>query len=120
MPARTFAVEKCPRCGCQLVQRSIEQNAALHAALHDIATQKQWMGQWLDVETWKRLLTCAWERTQGRQARLFPALDGHGMDVVYSRTSRMSKQDLSDLLDYVHAWGADQGVKFAAPEGLAA
>ena len=32
------------------------------------------------------------------------------MDVLYRRTSRMTKAEVSSLLDYLHAWGTDQGV----------
>ena len=92
----------------------------LHALLHDISEQKQWAGQTLDLEDWKRLLTSAYERTQGRQARVFPAVDGHGFEVLYRRTHRMAKQEMADLIDYITAWAVGQGVKFRAPEGMVA
>ena len=41
---------------------------------------------------------------------MFPSLDGNGVDVVYSRTSRMSKQELSELLEYATAWAVQKGV----------
>ena len=110
--APTFAVERCPSCGARLEQRSYEQNALLHALIRDIAEQKQWAGEWLDEEDWKRLLIAAYERTQGRSARIYPALDGHGFEAIYRRSSRMSKQEASDLCVYVMAWGAEHGVKF--------
>lgn len=114
--SRGHFVDKCPHCGRYLVQRSTEQNALLHAILCDISTQKQWGGQNLDLEDWKRLLTAAWERTQGRQARVFPAVDGHGFEVLYRRTSRMSKQELSELCEYIIAWATEQGVNLNLPE----
>lgn len=106
-----YRVDKCPHCGKSIRQRSIEQNDKLHALLSDIASQKQWAGQWLDIEDWKRLITAAWERSAGRQARIFPSLDGAGIDVVYQRTSRMNKEEMSELIEYATAWAIQNGVK---------
>jgi len=106
-----YKVDKCPHCAKSIQQRSGEQNDKLHALLQDIAEQKQWSGQWLDVETWKRLMTAAWERASGRSVRIFPAIDGQGIDMVYQRTSRMNKQEMTELLDFATAWAIDQGIK---------
>lgn len=95
----------------RLVQRTGEQNDKLHALLHDISQQKQWAGQWLDVEDWKRLMTAAWLRARGDSVRIFPSLDGQGVDMLYQRTSRLSKQDLSELIEYAQAWAVEQGVR---------
>lgn len=100
-------------------RRSLPQNAALHAAISDIARQVDWprgSGQMHDGEVWKRLLVASWCRVQGEQVTVLPALDGHGVDMVPRRTSKLTKHECSDLLEYVHAWGADQGVEFTAPE----
>lgn len=94
-----------------LRERSIEQNDKLHALLTDIAKQKQWAGQWLDVEAWKRLMTAAWARANGQSAEFYPALDGAVFDLVYRRTSRMNKQEMSELLEYATAWAIENGVK---------
>ena len=104
-------IDRCPHCNKTLIQRSAEQNDRLHALLQDIADQKQWAGQTLDVETWKRLITAAWERASGRSVRIFPGLDGQGVDMVYQRTSRMSKQEMIDLIDYATSWAIDNGVR---------
>lgn len=111
MSERGYIVEKCPHCGMTLRQRNTEQNAKLHAVLHDIAQQKEWYGEKLDVETWKRLLTYAWQRATGESVKLYRAVDGHGLDVLYRRTSRLSKQDMSELLEFVIAWATEQGVR---------
>ena len=120
MNERSFVVDKCPGCGCTLRQRSTEQNAKLHALLHDIAKQKQWAGQWLDLEDWKRLLTAAWGRANKEHVRLFPALDGVGMDVLYRRTHRMTKHELSELIEYATSWAIDNGVVLSEPEQVQA
>jgi len=37
-----------------------------------------------------------------------PALDGHGVDVVFQRTSRLSKAEMAELIDFIQAWEAQQ------------
>ena len=90
--------------------RNLEQNAALHALLQEIAETRQWAGQRLDVEDWKRLLTAAWMRATGRGIRLVPAMDGQGFDALYQRTSTLTKAEMSELIDYIQAWRASDDV----------
>lgn len=96
-----------------LIVRSPEQNARLHAILQDISSQKQWAGHWLDVEDWKRLMVAAYERANNQAARVFPAIDGHGIDVIYRRTHRMSKQEMTDLIDFATAWALERDIRLA-------
>ena len=89
-------------------RRSLDQNAALHARLTEIAARCTWAGQRHEVETWKRLLVGAWDRATGQPVRMLPALDGMGVEVVYRRTSSLSKRECSDLLEFVNAWAAER------------
>lgn len=104
-------LDHCPKCAAALRARSIEQNDKLHAILSDISKQHKWAGQFLDIEAWKRLMVAAWERANGHSAEFYPALDGHGLDVVYRRTSRMNKSEMSELVEYATAWAVEQGIK---------
>lgn len=87
--------------------RSGEQNAMLHALLTEIAARVPWAGKLRDVETWKRLLTAAWLRARGDSVEFLPALDGHGVDVVFRRTSTLTRAECSELVDFVQAWAAE-------------
>jgi hypothetical protein len=89
-------------------RRNNRQNALLHATLADIASRREWAGRKWEAEVWKRLLTAAWMRTRGEQLVVVPALDGHGVDVVFQRTSRLSKAEMAELLDFIQAWEAMQ------------
>lgn len=91
--------------------RSTEQNAKLHALIGEIAAQKEWAGRKWDAEVWKRLLTAAWMRARGEQVIVVPALDGQGVDVVFRRTSSLSKAECSDLLEFVMAYATQNGVE---------
>jgi hypothetical protein len=93
-------------------KRNLEQNALLHASLTEISKQVDWAGRKWDVETWKRLMVAAWCRSRGEALLMVPAIDGQGVDLVFQRTSKLSKAECAELIDFVHAWGAERGVAF--------
>lgn len=115
-----YLIEKCPHCGRSIRHRSIEKNAHLHAVLSDIAAQKKWAGKMLDVEAWKRLIVAAFEREKGNGLEMYPALDGNGMDIVYRRTSRMSEEEIREVIHFAEAWAIDNGITLSEPEDRAA
>ena len=98
-------------------KRTSPQNRLLHALIADIAAQVEWAGAKRDAEVWKRLLTAAWSRVHGQHVEVLPALDGHGVDLVPARTSKLTKAECADLCTFIEAWGAEHGVRFTAPEG---
>lgn len=85
-------------------RRNLEQNALLHALLTDISKRREWAGRKRDAECWKRLFVAAWCRAKGEAVEMLPALDGHGVDIVFRRTSKMSKPEVADLIEYIYAW----------------
>lgn len=99
--------------------RSLQQNALLHAMLSDIADQIEWAGARRDAEVWKRLLTAAWLRARGESVEVLPAVDGHGVDVVFRRTSKLTRAECAELCDFIAAWAIERGVEFTG-EAMAA
>ncbi len=97
--------------------RSGRQNRYLHAMLGDIARQVEWAGSKCETEVWKRLMTAAWLRARGESVELLPALDGHGVDIVFRHTSKLTRGECAELCDFITAWGVEHGVQFTAPEG---
>jgi hypothetical protein len=87
-------------------KRNLAQNARLHARLTEIAERHEWAGKRWDTEVWKRLLTAAWLRARGEPVAILPALDGHGVDVVFRRTSDLSKSECGELMEFIDAWEA--------------
>lgn len=98
-------------------KRNDAQNRLLHALIADIAAQVEWAGAKREAEVWKRLLTAAWSRVHGQHVEVLPALDGHGVDLVPARTSKLTKAECADLCTFIEAWGAEHGVRFTAQEG---
>jgi hypothetical protein len=45
-----------------------------------------------------------------------PNLDGTGFVALGLSTSRMSKRELSDLMELISAFGAERGVEWTEPE----
>lgn len=93
--------------------RSLEENSLLHALITQISRTQEWAGKKHDVETWKRLLVAAWCRVHGSAVEILPALDGHGVDIVPVRTSKLTKKECADLIEYIYAWGADNGIEWS-------
>ena len=91
--------------------RSLEQNAMLHSILQTVASKIQWANSYRDAETWKRLLIAAWLRARGVTVELLPAIDNHGVDVVFRHTSKLSVEEMSEFLEYVQAWAIEQGIQ---------
>ena len=98
-------------------KRSDAQNRLLHACLGEISKQVEWAGCKRDVDTWKRLLTAAWLRARGEPIEMLPALDGHGVDIVFRRTSQLTKAECAELSEFVMAWAAERDIVIHATEG---
>jgi NinB protein len=90
--------------------RSWQQNKRLWAMLTDVSRQVDWHGQRLTKEEWKDVFTAALKRQ-----KVVPGIDG-GFVVLGSSTSRMTVAEMGDLMTLMEAFGAQQGVKFTAPE----
>lgn len=83
--------------------RSSAQNRRMWSMLNDVAQQVEWGGEKLDAEDWKDLITAALNREQ----KLVRGLNG-GLVALGSRTSRMTIAEMTEVMDYLSAWGAQQ------------
>lgn len=108
-----IAIDEAPE-GYQVkiapITRSLAQNAKLHALLSDIASILEWAGSKRDVETWKRLLTAAWLRARNEPIEMLPSLDGHGVDIVFRRTSELTVNEMIELIEYIQSWAVGNGI----------
>ena len=86
--------------------RSSPQNRRMWAMLGEVARQVDWHGQKLDAEDWKHIFSASLNKQ-----RAVPGLDG-GFVVLGGRTSRMSKAEMSDLMELMAAFGAQHNVIF--------
>lgn len=92
--------------------RNLEQNALMWVLLQAFADQLLWPvnGQMvkLDAEEWKDLLSAAFRQESVRVAM---GLRG-GMVMLGSRTSKMSKRQMAEFIEFIQSEGADRGVMF--------
>ena len=90
--------------------RSSEQNRLLHAMLTELSLRVDWCGKKLPMEVWKRLCMAAWMREERQSPQLVPALDGNGVDIIYERTSRLTRDECGRLMEWITAFAAERGV----------
>ena len=100
-------------------KRSGAENRLLHAMLSYISKNIDWAGKKHDVDTWKRLMTAAWCRATNEHVEILPAVDGHGVDIVFSRTSELTRSECADLISFIYAWGAMHDIQFPDREAIA-
>jgi len=107
-------IEKAPwntRITFQGPRRSVSQNARMWAMLTDVATQVGWHGIKLSPDDWKLMFLDAMKR----EVRMVPNLDGNGFVSLGRSSSDLDKQEMSDLMEIISAWGATQGIAWSDP-----
>ena len=93
--------------------RSTQANARMWAMLAETAPQVNWHGKKLGSEDWKNVFTASL-----KSMNVVPNLDGTGFVVLGQSTSKMTIAEMSDLMQLMEAFGAQQGVRFSAPKSL--
>lgn len=101
--------------------RSLEQNAMLHPLLTDISRQVEWMGKKRPMLQWKTIMVSAHAIATGQPAEMVIGIEGEVVNLRES-TAAMSTRRFSSLVEYVLAWGAQNGVVFSdsPPERMVA
>jgi hypothetical protein len=94
--------------------RNADQNARMWAMLTDVAQQVEWYGRKLSKEDWKHVFSSAL-----RKLEVVPNLDGTGFVALGLSTSRMSKREMSDLMELIGAFGANRGVEWSDEGAMA-
>jgi hypothetical protein len=94
------------------VKRSLAQNDRMWAMLTDIARQATHNGRKYTTDQWKVLFMHAC----GREAIEFlPALDGSAFIPWGNRSSDLSVKEMTELIEFMFAWGAEHEVTFHEP-----
>lgn len=92
-------------------KRTLSQNDKFWAMLTDISISKPG-GATYTPEEWKARImqACGWE------CQFLPGiLDGHPFPVGF-RSSQLSKSQMAALINWMQAWGDEQGVRWTDPE----
>jgi hypothetical protein len=89
-------------------KRTIPQNDRMWAMLTDVATQVVWHGKKLKPDDWKLVFLDALKR----ELRIVPNIDGNGFVNLGRSSSDLTKNEMSDLMEIIMAFGAQHGVQF--------
>jgi hypothetical protein len=92
-------------------RRSTEQNNRLWAMLTDVAEQQTIRGKKYKPDQWKTIFMQA----LGREMQIMPTLNGTTWFPCGYSSSKLTKDEMSDLLEFIAAWGAENGVAFNEP-----
>lgn len=97
--------------------KSREQEEKYHAMIGEIAKQAQHLGAKWDAESWKRLLVWQFCNDTGMDAgKIIPSLDGSGIVQLGQQTRKFTKEQASEFVEWLHAWGAEHGVVYEVNE----
>lgn len=88
--------------------RTLDQNAKMWAMLTDISLAKPEDRKWTP-EVWK----CAFMHSLGHQVQFAEGLDNSGPFPLGFKTSKLTKPQMSDLIEVIYEYGARHGVKWS-------
>jgi hypothetical protein len=93
--------------------RTLAQNRTMWMLLSQLAEGLEHCGEHYEAEDWK----CAFLAAMGVKLRFMPALDGEGVVAVGHRSSKLSKERFSELIERIYEYGSRHGVEFHGPKG---
>lgn len=88
--------------------RTPDQNAKMWAMLTDVAMAAPEGRKWTP-ETWK----CAFMHSLGHQVLFCEGIDGSGPFPLGFRSSRLTKAQMSDLIEVIYEYGSRHGVRWS-------
>lgn len=90
--------------------RTVAQNDRMWAMLTDVAEQAEHNGKRYTTDQWKALFLHAC----GHEVHFMAGLNGEPFPAGF-RSSKLSKEQMGELMDFIEAWGAQNGVVFREP-----
>lgn len=88
--------------------RTLDQNAKMWAMLTDISLARPEVRKWTP-EVWK----CAFMHSLGHQVQFAEGLDNSGPFPLGFKTSKLTKPQMSDLIEVIYEYGARHGVEWS-------
>jgi len=93
--------------------KSRHQEEKYHAMIGEVAKQAQHLGAKWDAESWKRLLVDQFCKDNGlKTGAVIPNLSGDGIVQLGLQTRNFTKEQASEFVEWLHAWGAEHGVTY--------
>lgn len=107
-------IAAAPRGMCVKVTeatRSLEQNAKMHAMFGELEAKARYLGRKLSLNQWKTLMISGHAVAVGIGADVIPGIEGEFVNVRES-SAQMTVARMTSLIEYVHAWAAENNVQF--------
>ena len=95
-------------------KRTVDQNDKMWSMISDISRAKP-DGRMHTPEVWK----CLFMHACGHATQFEMGLNGQPFPTGY-KSSRLTKAEMSDLIESIYAYGAEKGVVWSEPEARAA
>jgi len=93
--------------------KSRHQEEKYHAMIGEVAKQAQHLGAKWDSESWKRLLVDQFCKDNGlKTGAVIPNLSGDGIVQLGMQTRNFTKEQASEFVEWLFAWGAEHGVTY--------
>ena len=93
--------------------KSRHQEEKYHAMIGEVAKQAQHLGAKWDAESWKRLVVDQFCKDNGlKTGAVIPNLSGDGIVQLGLQTRNFTKEQASEFVEWLHAWGAEHGVSY--------
>lgn len=108
-------IQKAPpgtRVEIKGAKRTLPQNDRMWAMLTDVARQKTHHGIRYTPDQWKVIFLHA----AGREVTFIPALDGSTFIPWGQRSSDLSVAEMTDVIECMFAWGAENGIQWSDPK----
>jgi hypothetical protein len=105
-------IERAPsgtRVTFQASKRTTDQNSILWACLSEIAQRVEWHGLKLIADDWKLIFMHA----LNSELRIVPSLDGKGFVNLGTSSSKLSKQEMSMLIELIMLFAAEHAITFS-------
>jgi len=87
--------------------RTLDQNSKLWPMLNEVSQQVEWHGSFRSPHAWKQMFLSALI-----DADFIPGIEGEPVNVS-NRSSTLSKERFSELIELIYAFGANHGVVFS-------
>jgi hypothetical protein len=89
-------------------QRTIPQNDRMWAMLTDVSQQAKYHGLKLSPDDWKLIFMDG----LGHELRMVPNMSGTGFVNLGRSSSKLSVEEMTNLIELIFAYGAQHGVTF--------
>ncbi|UZE52163.1 recombination protein NinB [Rhodopseudomonas sp. P2A-2r] len=92
-------------------KRTLPQNARMWSMLTDVALQKEHCGRRYTPDLWKILMM----HGCGLEVQMIPSLNNDTLIPWGQSSSDLSKEEMTDLIEFMFAWGAENGIIWSDP-----